>query len=378
MLEILEKENKEYLTTQIVTYIGNKRLLTQAISAQIEKVLKTLNKKRFTSSLDLFSGTGIVARWLRYYSDLIYVNDLEDYSYALNKCFLSSLKNDVKEDIKIKMIELERNFNYVYSQNVRKYWGWCLENYAPKDDGNIQFGERCFYTTRNAKYIDFTLEFIKDFPEKIKNIFLASLITEASINVNTSGVFKSFYKNRQGIGQFGGEGKNALSRILKFIKVTMPVQSNFDIPYVLLKGDATKFVKQSNLINLDFDFVYLDPPYNQHAYGGNYFMLNLIANNQVDKNNLSKISGIPKNWNRSKFNQKHFAFSELEKIIENLRAKFILLSYSSESFFNYDQITGMLKKYGKLEVQEIDYKSYKAGRSKESHKIKEYLFLLQK
>ena len=57
-----------------------------------------------------------------------------------------------------------------------------------------------------------------------------------------------------------------------------------------------------------FDLAYFDPPYNQHPYGSNYFMLNLVSSYErpnVEK--ISRVSGIPKDWNRSVFNKKRFA-----------------------------------------------------------------------
>jgi hypothetical protein len=51
------------------------------------------------------------------------------------------------------------------------------------------------------------------------------------------------------------------------------------------------------------DLIYLDPPYNQHPYGSNYFMLNLICTNERP-HTLSKVSGIPGDWNKSQYNSK--------------------------------------------------------------------------
>jgi len=52
------------------------------------------------------------------------------------------------------------------------------------------------------------------------------------------------------------------------------------------------------------DLIYLDPPYNQHPYGSNYFMLNLICTNERP-HTLSKVSGIPGDWNKSQYNYKN-------------------------------------------------------------------------
>ena len=47
--------------------------------------------------------------------------------------------------------------------------------------------------------------------------------------------------------------------------------SNFDSELEIFQEDTVGLSKK--LQNLDV--VYLDPPYNQHPYGSNYFMLNL-------------------------------------------------------------------------------------------------------
>ncbi|MDR0684304.1 MAG: DNA adenine methylase [Spirochaetaceae bacterium] len=39
-----------------------------------------------------------------------------------------------------------------------------------------------------------------------------------------------------------------------------------------MNGDSNKIINNIP----EVDLAYLDPPYNQHPYGSNYFMLNLI------------------------------------------------------------------------------------------------------
>lgn len=84
-----EKENKEFLTKQIITYIGNKRSLLPFIENAVDEVKKRLGEKTLVC-FDVFSGSGIVARFLKQHSRIIYVNDLEDYSYLINECYLSN------------------------------------------------------------------------------------------------------------------------------------------------------------------------------------------------------------------------------------------------------------------------------------------------
>lgn len=92
--------------------------------------------------------------------------------------------------------------------------GIITENYSPKDDNNIQEGERVFYTHENAMIID-TIRFAIDkyVPNEYKKYFIAPLLYEASVHVNTSGVFKGFYKSKiSNVGKFGGERRKCIRK----------------------------------------------------------------------------------------------------------------------------------------------------------------------
>jgi len=248
--------------------------------------------------------------------------------------------------------------------------------YAPKDENEIQPGERVFYTPRNARYIDTARSEIDKLPSEVRKYFLATLLVGASVHVNTSGVFKGFYKNADGIGQYGGNGRNALTRILGEIKVEVPVLSNFECECVVTQKDA----RQSALeLPEEVDLAYLDPPYNQHPYGSNYFMLNLILDYRRPAE-LSEVSGIPCGWNHSPYNQRREAQRELFEVVRALRAKYILISYNSEGFVKYDDFIEFLSSLGSVSVVSTDYNTFRGCRNlndRDLH-VKEYLFLLKK
>ena len=363
-------ENEDFLTSQIITYLGNKRALLDFIGKAVDVVKEELNKDKLITA-DLFSGSGIVARYLKQFSSEIHVNDLEDYAYTINKCYLSN-KDEINEK------ELDKWFKYLrdnLSEEKLKS-GFISELYSPKDDKNIKKGERVFYTTRNANYIDTERQLLNDVPEPYFTLLLAPLLYEASNRTNTSGVFKGFYKNSEtNIGQFGGNGKNALTRILSNIEVKKPILSNFNCISYIYKEDTLVLSEKLP----EMDLVYLDPPYNQHPYGSNYFMLNLI-NNYVKPESISEVSGIPKKWNKSDFNKKNTALSTMENICKNLNTKYILISFNSEGFISYEEMVNMLNKYGKVKVYDQKYSTFKASRNLRNRNlyVKEYLFLLKK
>lgn len=365
-------ENTDYLTTQIITYIGNKRILIGNIRAEIEQIKSKLKKQKLVCA-DLFSGSGIVARMLKQHSSTVIVNDLEDYSSILNSCYLFNKKDFDSEKYFSYRKSIEKEF---FEQKIP---GIICRNYAPKNTDDIKEGERAFYTRENAERIDSYRTIIDKIVDcdEYKKFFIAPLLTEASVHVNTSGIFKGFYKNKNtGIGCFGGTGKNALSRIMGQVELPVPVFSNFKSKTEIYKEDTVELSSKLKKI----DIAYLDPPYNQHPYGSNYFMLNIIAQNKMPDAKLSKVSGIPANWNRSMFNKKNSALNSMEKIISALDAKFIIISYNSEGFIKFGEMKSMLEKYGKLKTVEIAYNTFRGSRNLNARNIhvSEYLFVLEK
>lgn len=365
------KENNDYLTTQLITYIGNKRILIGQIQKEVEEICRKLGRKKLVCA-DLFSGSGVVARMLKQYSSTIIVNDLENYSRILASCYLSNKKEFDQERYFECRNAIERDFFNTKTPGI------ICANYAPKDTNNVLPGERAFYTRENAERID-TYRHLIDIhaDQNMKDFFLAPLLTEASIHVNTSGVFKGFYKDKStGTGCFGGTGKNALSRIMGQIELPVPVFSNFSSKMEIYQKDTVLLSSELRKI----DIAYLDPPYNQHPYGSNYFMLNIIAANSMPDARISKVSGIPSNWNRSKFNKRAYALESMEKIISSLDAKYTIVSYNSEGFIGFDEMKSMLRKYGAVKTVEIQYNTFRGSRNLKNRDIhvSEYLFVLEK
>ena len=361
-------ESKEYLSEQIITYLGNKRSLLKEIEKEIITIKKKLKKEKIVAC-DLFSGSGVVARMLKQHCSLIIANDLEEYSYLINKCYLSN-KNDFDFE------EYNKYLDYLIVKcELEPFIGLITETYAPKDENNITIEDRVFYTRENAIFIDSFRKYLDEVPPPYRDFLLCQLITEASIHTNTSGVFKGFYKNKEtGVGMYGGIGQNALKRIKGKIVIKTPVFSNFESDYSVTKLDA---IELSKLVVADV--VYIDPPYNQHPYGANYFMLNVIINNSINSK-ISKVSGIPDNWNHSAFNYKKTALESFEKIIKNLQATYIVISYNNEGFITYEQMVQMLGKYGKVLTRRIKYNAFRGSRNLKGRDLytNEYLFVLKK
>jgi adenine-specific DNA-methyltransferase len=362
-------EKEEYLTQQLITYIGNKRSLLGFIEDGVKIVQEKLGKAKL-KIFDAFSGSGVVSRFFKQYSSLLITNDLERYATLINQCYLTNISTiNIKE-----LNEIYRDIISDAHNGLRS--GIIRELYAPKDENNININDRVFYTVRNAMYIDTIRQLIDDVPENYKKYFLAPLLSEASIHANTSGVFKGFYKNHEtGIGQFGGLNQDALFRITGDIVLPFPIFSNFEADTLIYNGDSNSIIGELP----EVDLAYFDPPYNQHPYGSNYFMLNLILDYKYPES-ASKISGIPEDWNRSDYNKEKCAYSALSDLVGNIKAKYVLLSFNSEGFIKSGEMKSMLSSIGKLSVLETRYNTFRGSRNlynRDIH-VREYLYLLEK
>lgn len=365
-----DAENEEYLTEQIITYIGNKRALLNFIGTAVDIVKKELKKDKL-DIVDIFSGSGIVSRYMKQHSNKLIANDLESYCNVINRCYLAN-----KSDIDFETL------NRYYSDIIYKLnneplkSGFISKMYAPKKDDDIKEGERVFYTQRNARYIDTARQYIEEVPEPYKTYLLAPLLYEASVHNNTSGVFKGFYKNsKTGIGQFGGDGRNALTRIMSNIELKLPIFSNFECEVDIYQKDSNLLAKELPPV----DLVYMDPPYNQHPYGSNYFMLNVINSYQKPKE-VSEVSGIPKEWNKSQYNKKQTAKDSMFDLCSSLNAKYLLISFSSDGFISKEEMVDMLSQLGTVRVLDKDYNTFRGCRNLNNRDIhiKEFLYLVKK
>ncbi len=375
----METENiNDYIYQPMMSYLGNKRKLLGYIEKYISKV-------KPNTVLDGFCGSGVVARLFKNYSKELIINDLEQYSVAIQKTYLPTLLKPEEEALKGYIENLNKQVDALVAAGkvdvpfVSRY-------YSPKDSNNIQQGERCFYSSENAMRIDNYIQLLKKETNIVfRDIAIGNLLVKCSINTNTSGVFKAFYKVND-IGHWGGYKEHDLQRILKPIKIEVPLLLNNDCHIIYSNNNILDFwEKYTSTTSKPLDFVYYDPPYNQHPYGSNYFMLNVIYRAIVEPDFITKykidensVSGIPKDWNRSEFNYKHSVFDAFRAMIHSTKAKYILVSYNDNGMISKENIIEILNKVGKVTVEEIVYKNLNSRPNKKMEdKVNEYLFFVE-
>jgi len=368
---ITEDEHNKFVYQTMLTCIGNKRKLVSNIRSIIDDIRILLSKDKL-NIVDGFAGSSVVSRELTYVSENLYTNDMELYSYLMAYCYLVNPSDIQKERVSnhIKIMN-EIAENGPYSEGI------ICKLYAPKDSKCIKEGERCFYTRENALIIDTLRKYIsEEVEEDIVNYCLVPLLNKASINTNTAGVFKGFYK-KDNIGWFGGKGEVALSRITKPIRLDIPVWNCSIYNAFPSNKDINVLVDE---LPSNIDVMYLDPPYNQHPYGSNYFMLNVIAKNE-EPVEISNVSGIPTNWNKSNYNNHKTAVESMKKLMLSglSKSSYLLISYNNEGIITDSDWKILFEPYI-VKKYEITYDTYKGSRNLKdrSDKVIEIMYLVSK
>ena len=325
--------NIDYLTKQILTYMGNKRKLIPKIEDIIKDIKQRLNKTTLTTG-DGFSGSGIVSRLLKIHSSELYVNDLAGYSQTINECYLPYISPKTKTRIK-RLINLANKYVDKGDINVPKY---ISKYWAPKTKA-IQKNDRVYFTKENAERIDKYRYFIDNIPRIYRPYLLAPLLIQTSIHNNTNGQFSAFYK-KDGIGHFGGKNENDLLRITSPIILEEPILYNNKCNVHISRDDANLWV--NNIPELDL--VYYDPPYNKHPYNIYYFLLDIINDWEINTVIPDTYRGQPKNWVRSLYNGIDKAKKAFAELIQKTKAKYIVISYNNDGIISPIDMETILKK----------------------------------
>ena len=264
-----------------MNYIGSKHKLSDFIKQSVHSVAgENLSDKIFC---DLFAGTGIVGRNFKTEVKQVISNDIEYYSFVLNKNY----------------IENHMPFEYQYLinelNNLNGIKGFVFEEYS--ENGKAQ---RQYFSESNGKKIDALRQKIESW-EKEKYItenqyyfLLASLLESADKVANTASVYGAF---------------------LKQIKKSAQKEMTFE-PAVFEINDQVHrvFNKNSNELVKDIsgDILYLDPPYNARQYGANYHLLNTIA--KYDRFTPKGKTGL-RTYEKSTFCSKNSVAKSFEELI---------------------------------------------------------------
>ena len=331
-----------------MNYIGSKYKLSYFISSSVKSIIgEDLSDKIFC---DLFAGTGVVGRNFKKEVKKVISNDMEFYSYVLNKNYI---ENHEFLDNEIYIKELNET-------NGEE--GFIFNEYSENGKAN-----RLYFSEHNGKKIDAIrtkIEFWKT-EKKISSalyyFLLASLLESADKVANTASVYGAFLKKI----------KKTAQKELILEPAIFEINSHSHEVY---NEDSNLLIKK-----IKGDILYLDPPYNAREYGANYHLLNTIA--KYDNFTPKGKTGL-RDYSKSAFCKKKEVEKSFDDLIKNANFKYIFLSYNNEGIMSSETIKKILSNYGKYDLLTTEYQRFRADKKENrNHKASsttEYLHILEK
>lgn len=331
-----------------LNYIGCKHTLFNTLLSVFKQNIPDMKNLTF---LDLFAGTGTVGFNIQEYIKTCDANDLELYSYIINFALLKCNYSEELSELLKKCNELVMKEGLIYN------------NFSPTETC-----ERMFFTNDNAKKADAIREFIEtEYKENRINIYqynflLASLLVSIDKVANTSAVYGAYLKAYKA---------SALKPLLlKPIHIKTDIDINSE--NMVYNELAETFAEPNSKY---YDIIYVDPPYNQRQYSGNYSPLNYIAEYNKDVVLKGK-TGLIENYNKSKFSKKTDIKNTFENLISGLNCKHLIISYNSEGLLSMDEFKKILIKKGAIKLYIIKYAKFKAQQNVEEKYVEEYLWVV--
>ena len=336
-----------------LNYIGSKFQLLEWMDAAI---LSATGWADYTGKrvADLFAGTGIVSYNFRCRGGIVHSNDAELYSALICEAMTTGVYTP-------KCLELIASLNAdIAAGRHKEVAGYITRNYCP-----LAPCERMFFTVDNGRRIDYIRQRLESEQLNANDTVCmkASLLLAADAVSNVPAVYGCYLKN------FKKKAEAAL--------VLKPIHS---CALPAAPGAKTTHSDVLELAVEPMDLIYLDPPYNARQYSKNYFPLNMIAmppSLTASAAPLKGKTGIPALCFVSPFCSKAGVDAAFRSLVGSLTAKWIVLSYNSESLVSKDRMLEILGEKGTVKVIERDYKRFKSFEYNEDVAIKEYLFIVQ-
>jgi adenine-specific DNA-methyltransferase len=302
----------------MIRYLGSKKTL-------IPEIIKISDKhfKNSKSMVDLFSGTTRVAQAYKKKGLFVHSNDVTNFAHDLGNCYIAADKK----------LYVDATFKYL--ENLTKlegYDGWFSELYCDKapffrhEHGRLIQAQRDYVETLNIDEIQ-------------KSILITAIIEAADGVANCMGQHMAYLKEWSKIPNY---------------KMEMPA---------LTKGIglATKSDALVAASNLKGDFVYMDPPYNQHKYNHYYHIWETISLWDSPATYGVAHRRLDCQEPASPFNYKASARDSLEQLISRTSIPNIMLSFNDEGYISLNEIRDILQKYGTFVEYPFEYKRHISG-----------------
>jgi len=304
----------------VIKYIGSKRVLVPAILGTIESL------PGVRSVIDLFSGTSRVGHALKRAGYRVHANDHLAYAHALARCYVQADRDRVAQNAQKLISEFNR---------LRGRHGYFTTTFCERSR---------FFQPKNGARIEAIRDAIaaKGLDPELEAVCLVSLMEAADRVDSTTGVQMAYLK------QWAPRAHNDLE--LRMPDVLEQARNG--------KGSAHCLEAIEAVGELHADAAYVDPPYNQHSYLGNYHVWETLVRWDAPEVYGVACKRSDCKQRKSPFNFKTKAFESLQLVLDRLRTRCLIVSFNNEGYVERADMEAVLRRRGRVFVIEKDHKRY--------------------
>lgn len=307
----------------MIKYLGSKRALLPLITATVAAL--DVDQSPVRTVLDVFSGTARVGHALKAVGWRVVSNDHNAYAETLARCHVVADHEAVAADAERLLAELAQ---------VPARAGWFTATYA----------ERARYLhPDNAAKIEAMREQIARWAlEPTLEAVLLTALMEASDRVDsTVGVQMAYLKSWA-------------PRALRPVSLRLPKL----LPRSRFGACEAYRLDALEAAALDADVAYLDPPYNQHSYLGNYHVWETLVRWDEPETFGVACKRVDVQQRRSAFNSKRQIAGTMQELIERVRAERLVVSFSDEGAMSAASMAQLLLARGHVQVLRRGHERY--------------------
>lgn len=300
----------------MIKYLGSKRLLLPRILEQVAPLggVRTV--------LDLFSGTSRVAHALKGRGYRVHANDHNVYAATLATCYVQADRRKWLGPASRLIAELDA---------LPGKAEWFTETFCIRSR---------YLQPMNGARVDAIRDHIEalDLEPELEAIAIVSLMEAADRVDSTTGVQMAYLK------QWAARSHHPLR---------LRVPEMLDGP-----GGASCLEAIDAARGVPADLAYLDPPYNQHSYLGNYHVWESLV--RWDKPAVYGVAmkRCDVRERGSRFNRRGSIEPALREVVMALKTRWILVSFSDEGYLHPGQVESILTERGPVSRKVVPHRRY--------------------
>jgi adenine-specific DNA-methyltransferase len=301
----------------VIKYLGSKRTLVPVIGS----VAAALGAN---TAADLFAGTTRVGQELRRRGLRVTTNDTTAFSEVFGHAYIAAGADVDRARVRRLLAELAA---------LAPLDGYVTETFCRSSR---------YFQPENGMRIDAVragIDRLELHPVE-RSLLLTSLIEAADRVDSTCGVQMAYLK------RWAPRAQNALE-----LREPEPIEGP--------RGEVASGDANDLAAGLDgIDLAYVDPPYNQHSYLGNYHVWETLARGDTPEHYGVACKRADCRTRKSAYNSRREAGAALDDLLERVTTPWVVVSVSDEGFHEPAAIAAKLRERGHVAALAVDFKRY--------------------